>query len=176
MTTEVGVAILLLAALFLYWAAGRLQRRSGLPAARIRQSDMSGERPGPILTAEQYRLRGRPDYVLELGGRLIPVEVKPTRSARHPYDSDRMQLAAYCLLIEETSGVAPPFGILRYADQSWELPYTSETRNSLIALLHEMQASSAAHEVDRSHQQPARCRGCSQRPHCDQALTPPPPG
>ena len=64
------------------------------------------------LYARRYGLTGKPDYLIERGGAQIPVEVKPGRRAQQPYDSDLMQLAAYCALVEETSGRAPPYGLL----------------------------------------------------------------
>ena len=37
-----------------------------------------------------------------------------------------MQLAAYCLLVEETIGAAPPYGLLRYAERTFRLDYTQQ--------------------------------------------------
>ncbi len=65
------------------------------------------------LFARQIGLTGKPDYLLDIRGSTIPFEVKPGRRAAQPYESDPMQLAAYCLLVEETSGDAPPYGLLR---------------------------------------------------------------
>jgi CRISPR-associated exonuclease Cas4 len=165
-------AVLGVAALVLWWLASRLQRRTGLPTARVRYDDASSGRPvEKALVSHRYRLTGRPDYLLEVGGRLVPVEVKPTRQAREPYPPDLMQLAAYCLLVEETSGQRPPYGILRYAEQSWEIPFDSRLRERLLALLAEMEEAERAADVPRSHEVPAKCQWCSQRAHCDQRLT-----
>ena len=42
-------------------------------------------------------LTGKPDYLVERDGILIPVEVKSGRTPEAPYDSHIFQLAAYCL-------------------------------------------------------------------------------
>ncbi|MCB9127262.1 MAG: Dna2/Cas4 domain-containing protein [Ardenticatenales bacterium] len=163
-----ALALLLLALLIWRWSA-RLQRQSGLPNLKVRGEDMV-EREGELLRSARYRLVGKPDYLLTVGGRLVPVEVKPTRRAPQPYPSDLMQLAAYCLLVEESFGRAPRYGILRYADQSWKIPWDDQRRAALLATLGAMDDAEQRGRATRSHEQPARCRGCGQRVHCDQAL------
>lgn len=167
-----AIAILLLvAALTLWWVSARLQQQTGLPRARVVYDDASATRiEPPPLVDHQWRLAGRPDYLLEQSGVYIPVEVKPTRRASRPYDSDLMQLAAYCRLVEAHYGVRPPHGILRYASHTFEIPYTPEMEQQLadtLTLMAEAEQTGTAH---RSHEQPARCRSCSQRAHCDEAL------
>ncbi|MEI7772304.1 MAG: Dna2/Cas4 domain-containing protein, partial [Chloroflexales bacterium] len=122
------------------------------------------------LVARRYHLSGRPDYIIERGGRQIPVEVKPGRRAARPYDSDLMQLAAYCLLIEETSGHAPPYGILRYAEASFRLTYSAGVRADLLAILAEMRELLDAEDADRSHSDPGRCAGCGFTEQCAESL------
>lgn len=165
-----GAALLLLAGV-MGWLARWQQRRTGLPYARVRYDDASmGERLEKPLLSHRYRLTGRPDYLLEKRGRLIPVEVKPTRQASTPYPGDMMQLMAYCLLVEEQFGQSPPYGLLRYASGSWQIPFNAATRQALLDTLAAMSEADGAGEVDRSHQQPARCASCGQRPNCDQSL------
>jgi CRISPR-associated exonuclease Cas4 len=154
-----------------WWTARRLQRRTGLPRARVRLDDAGQarvlERP---LVSHRYQLTGRPDYLLEHQGKLIPVELKPTRSSPTPYESDILQLAAYCLLTEEHFGERPPYGILRYRDDGWEIPYDDRLRDRLLDTLAALDGAERAASVSRSHNQPARCMHCSQRAHCDESL------
>jgi CRISPR-associated exonuclease Cas4 len=164
--------ILLLTALVLWWLSSRLQQQTGLPRARVIYDDASATRiEPPPLVDHQWRLAGRPDYLLEQRGQYIPVEVKPTRRASQPYDSDTMQLAAYCRLVETHYGVRPTHGILRYASHTFEIPYTPQLEQHLadtLNLMAEAERTSIAH---RSHEQPARCRSCSQRAQCDESLS-----
>lgn len=163
--------LLLLVGVGLWGLAARLQARSGLPRAHVRYDDaQAGRTPERPLVSHRYRLTGRPDYLLEERGRLIPVELKPTRRAPAPYEGDILQLAAYCLLVEETFEQRPPYGILRYAEQSWEIPFDAALRGRLLAVLETMERASTHPDLPRTHHQPARCAGCSQRHHCDKRL------
>jgi CRISPR-associated exonuclease Cas4 len=122
------------------------------------------------LVSRRYGLTGKPDYLIERGGASIPVEVKPGRRAAEPYDSDLMQLAAYCLLVEETTGRAPPYGLLRYAESSFRLTYTPSVRERLLAILDEMHDLLEADDAARSHDDPRRCAGCGFRASCAESL------
>ncbi|MCS6883191.1 MAG: CRISPR-associated protein Cas4 [Oscillochloridaceae bacterium] len=165
-----GGVVLCLGLLLLVFALV-LRQRAGLPWGRVAAMDVGAGRPlERPLVAMRYRLAGKPDYLIERGGAVIPVEVKPGRRAPRPYDSDLMQLAAYCLLVEETTGRAPPWGFLRYADATFRLAYTPAVRRRLVALLDEMQALLDADDVSRSHDDPRRCAGCGFRTLCDDAL------
>ncbi|MFZ0830214.1 MAG: PD-(D/E)XK nuclease family protein [Thermoplasmata archaeon] len=141
----------------------RRQRRTG----RLLRADLPHE-PGMSLRSERFRLSGRPDELRELpDGRWVPVEIKsrPT-PADGPLGSHRIQLAAYCLLVEETTGRAPPFGLLRYGDGGeFRIGWTTELRRELLALRHEL----AAPYDGRARPSPGRCARCTWRASCDRA-------
>ncbi len=165
-----ALALWLLALLAL-WFAFRLRQRSGLPWARVVASDTgAGRTLLEPLYAERYGLTGKPDYLLERRGRYVPVEVKPGRHAPQPYDSDLMQLAAYCLLVEETTGRAPPYGLLRYANASFRLEYTPAVREQLLEILEEMRVALKSADWERSHDEPQRCAACGFVAVCEEAL------
>jgi len=73
------------------------------------------------------RLVGKPDYILEHGGELIPVEGKSRKlSTAGAYEGEMLQLAAYCLLVKERYGrpvlqwataVPEPIGRLPFDDR-----------------------------------------------------------
>ena len=171
MSIALGLALLLLALLALVWAL-RLRRSTGLPWAPVLYRDTGGSVPEKPLIARKLGLVGKPDYLLELRGQIIPVEVKPGRHAARPYDSDLMQLAAYCVLVEETNGVAPPYGLLRYAEQTFRLDYTEHVREEVLALLDAMRADLEEPDCDRSHDDERRCLSCGFFEQCEQALDP----
>ncbi|HEX9371162.1 MAG TPA: CRISPR-associated protein Cas4 [Roseiflexaceae bacterium] len=171
MGVALGLALLMLALLACLWAM-RLRQSAGLPWAPVVYQDTGGHAPEKPLIARRLGLVGKPDYLLELRGRVIPVEVKPGRRAGRPYQSDLMQLAAYCLLVEETSGVAPPYGLLRYAERTFRLDYTERIRDELLATLDEMRADLQDEDCDRSHDEPRRCAACGFYDQCEQALAP----
>ena len=125
------------------------------------------ERP---LFSRRQRLTGRPDYLVRSGEDLIPVEVKSGAAPEQPYAAHVLQLAAYCLLVEEQEGRAPPHGILKYGDRAFEIDYTPRLRAELLHALEALRRDRHARDVDRNHHQPARCQGCGYRDHCDQSL------
>jgi CRISPR-associated exonuclease Cas4 len=171
MTVAFGLALLLLALLVLVWAL-RLRKTTGLPWAPVLYRDTGGSVPEKPLIARKLGLVGKPDYLLELRGQNIPVEVKPSRRAARPYDSDLMQLAAYCVLVEEIDGVAPPYGLLRYAEHTFRLDYTGQVREEVLNLLDEMRAALDQPDCERSHDDERRCLSCGFFEQCEQAIDP----
>ena len=123
-----------------------------------------------LLVSEKHGLRGRPDYVIAEGDHLIPVEVKTGRTPRGPLFSHILQLAAYCLLIEETSGKAPPHGITKYEEASHEIEYNPDLKKLVVGKLEEMRRALAKGEAHRNHQRPGKCIHCSRREGCPERL------
>jgi CRISPR-associated exonuclease Cas4 len=121
--------------------------------------------------SQRYGVVGKPDYVVQTRDGLIPIEAKPTRTASTPYESDVAQLLVYCLLVEDTTGCAPPYGLLRYAHQTFRVPYTAARRTALLDLLQAMRDDESAADVPRSHRQPGRCRKCGFKDQCDDRLS-----
>lgn len=181
-----AVVLLLVVAFLALVASGRAAKRSGLPSGQLIYSDtgfavghfapttlntqgVKQERP---LVSQRFGLIGRPDYLVRTDEGIIPVEAKSTRCPANgrPYNSHIMQLAAYCLLVEDVLGAEVPYGVVRYADEEIAVDYTPELREELIALLAEMNDARLAYDVHRSHEDARRCNGCSMRESCDEAL------
>ena len=169
---------LLLAALVLgglgLWVllrATATRRETGLPEGRVTYVDTGAwdrcERP---LFSRRFRLTGRPDYLVRTGKGLIPVEVKSGAAPDQPYPAHVLQLAAYCLLVEEQEGRAPAYGILKYGDRAFEVDYTPSLRAQLLHAIDEIRRDLGVRDVARSHDQAARCRGCGYWQQCDQRL------
>lgn len=166
------LAILLLcAALVLLWWSGRQRRASGLPPGRIISSDTERwEKVEKPLYDPVSGLTGRPDYLVEEGDALIPVEVKSSRAPSLPHDSHIFQVAAYCLLVERVYGKRPPYGILRYRDQTFSIDYTPALQSDLENLLDAIRRQERRGEAGRSHSEQVRCARCGYRNICNQRL------
>jgi len=168
---EILTVLLLLAAVILFWLAGRRRRSSGLPAGRIVYRDTGGwgkvEKPlyDPI-----SGLTGKPDYLVNENGMLIPVEVKSMRAPRLPHDSHVFQLAAYCLLVERTYGKRPPYGLIHYRDKTVSLDYSPDLQREMESILNAIRIQDRRGEADRSHNVAARCARCGYRAYCNQRL------
>ncbi len=162
---------LIFSALFLLWRSGRTRREAGLPGGRVIYTDTRAwGKPEKPLYAPTIGLTGKPDYLVEQNGKIIPVEVKSGRAPQNPYDSHIYQLAAYCLLVEKAYGKRPPYGIIHYPDRDFAIDYTPELENALLDMLAEMRRDERRDNVERSHESRARCRGCGFQTNCDDAL------
>jgi len=163
MPALIYLSIFLLAAagVLLLWRSTRARRETGLPTGRVVYADTrSWGRVEEPLYDSFYDLTGKPDYVVRQDGAWIPVEVKSSHAPTQPYRSHIYQLAAYCLLIERTRNVRPPYGILHYRDGTFAIDYSDTLRGELIGLLGQMRASEKQHNGPaRSHKQAARCSG-----------------
>jgi CRISPR-associated exonuclease Cas4 len=144
---------------------------SGLPAGRLVYADSIDWQPAQQpFYSETYKLVGKPDYLVETKKGIIPVEVKSSPSPQVPYLGHLLQLAAYCLLVEETTGRTPSHGLLKYADALYEVDFTPELRHELLLTMAEMRQAHLANNVERNHQQPNKCAACGLRYACEEAL------
>jgi CRISPR-associated exonuclease Cas4 len=149
----------------------RKREQTGLPRGRVVYTDTGAwDRCEKPLFSKRYLLTGRPDYLVEERGRVIPVEVKFALSPPIPYRSHVLQLAAYCLLIEEEYGQAPPYGIIKYRDQSLAIDYSPRLRAELLDTLANMRHDLAADDIAPSHSNPNRCRRCGYKADCHKTM------
>jgi CRISPR-associated exonuclease Cas4 len=163
---------LVILALILLWLSSRQRKEAGLPGGRVIYTDTRawGEVEKPLYDA-QLGLTGKPDYLVEQNGQIIPVEVKSGKALDAPYDSHIYQIAAYCLLVQRTMDKRPSYGIIHYSDRDFAVDYTSELESNLLDVLAEMRRDEVRTGVARSHDIPARCHRCGYRDLCDQKLT-----
>jgi CRISPR-associated exonuclease Cas4 len=131
----------------------------------------AGRSTADLLISERFHLIGRPDYILEEHGERIPVERKD-RMLTHsgPHDSERLQLAAYCLLLEEREGRPVHRGRLQYQNTTLDIMFDEALRRKLLATLAAIQSSADLAYIRRSHPSAARCHGCAFRRQCAESL------
>lgn len=167
----IGLALSILAAII--WILARLRRsRLGIPAGDIIYSDLGTweEQQDPLYSAE-LRLVGRPDYLIrEPNGGVVPVEVKSTTAPQKPREGHILQLAAYCLLVDDVLGYRPGYGILQYRDKAFAVDYSDDLEADLLDLLSDMQDDAIEGESDRDHEELHLCLRCGLRDNCDQRL------
>jgi CRISPR-associated exonuclease Cas4 len=148
-----------------------LYRRFGV-AGRVVASDSGVSRATPVLRSARYRLSGKPDYLVEEGGFVVPVEVKPRRRSTTPWVRDVVQLAAYCLLVEEVEPRFGGYGYLRYAGRTFRIDFTDALRAELLRTLAALRADRTAADVEPSHNDPGRCVRCSLLLACGRPVLP----
>ena len=163
--------LLIFFAVIFLWQSNRQRSQAGLPGGRVIYTDMRawGKLEQPLVD-HALGLTGKPDYLVERDGVIIPVEVKSGRTPAAPYDSHIFQIAAYCLLVEKSYGKRPPYGIIHYPNRDFAVDYTAQLESSLLDQLADIKRDEVRSDVPRSHEDPARCRGCGFRKSCDQSL------
>jgi CRISPR-associated protein Cas4 len=161
-------AILLVAATLVYARLGLLQRRRrssiGLTGSAVLAADDS-RIDLPTLRSERLGLVGRPDQLVRIDGRVIPVEQKPR--AWRVHDSHVMQLAAECLLVGEVYGVRPPYGLLVLANgQQHRVTFTRELEQRLLETLARMNALLESNQEPGPRWLGGRCKACGYFSRC----------
>lgn len=165
------IAVTLLIAAGIFFLIGWINRRkSGLPGLRVVYADTGlWQRLEKPLYDPRAGLTGKPDYIVDLKGVWIPVEVKSRWAPASPREAHILQLAAYCLLIERSQGKRPPYGLVHYKNATYEVGYTSELEDRLLSILAEIRKCERGSPA-RSHQELNRCKACGYRDICDQKL------
>jgi CRISPR-associated exonuclease Cas4 len=161
----------LVVALILFFISTRQKKNAGIPGGRVIYSDTTQwnkvEKP---LFDPSIRLAGKPDYLVERGKQVIPVEVKSRRAPQAPFDSHIFQLSAYCLLVQHEYGTRPDYGIIHYPNRSFAIDFTPALEYSTREIIHQMQNQKINTQVARSHENPHCCKRCGYRSVCDQSL------
>ena len=157
--------------LLVLWSARRRRTGIGLPEGNVVYADTGLWRktPSPLLS-RRFGLAGEPDYVVSHRSGVVPVEIKSGTAPDQPYSSHVVQLAAYCLLVEEEYGFRPPHGFVKYDDAAFEVDYTRGLEEELLATMDLMRQDAAAGRSRRGHNGANRCRACGYRADCDQRL------
>lgn len=166
------ILLLLAAAVGLYLLAQRLRKQTGLPGGRVIYSDthMWGQPIEKPLFDGSLGITGKPDYLIEQNGELIPVEVKSSRAPRAPYDAHIYQLAIYCLLVEKVYQRSPSRGLIHYPGKTFEVEFTAQLREQTLALISEMHHLEHKKSLPRTHEDAGKCVNCGYRDICDQRL------
>ncbi len=167
------VLLLFALAIALLLLSLRERRKSRLPDAQVIYADTDlWQRVPQTLVDHQLGLVGKPDYVMKTRqGSLIPVEVKTGHTPDSPYDSHKLQLMAYGLLIRGNYAQTPEYGLLHYPDKDFRVDFTPGLEAQLLETLEDIRRIETQNEAPaRSHSSSARCRSCGYRGICDQKL------
>jgi CRISPR-associated exonuclease Cas4 len=162
---------LIATAVLLFWQSAKYKKSAGLPEGKVIYTDSHlWKRLDQILFDKSIALTGKPDYVVENGGEIIPVEIKSNIIKSRPYDSHILQLAAYCRLIETGFAKRPGYGVLHYPNRTYKIKYTDRLESQLMELVDSIRVKSGRGEGHRSHQSAAKCKGCGYTAICEERL------
>ncbi len=151
----------------------RMQQETGLPIGEVIYNDTGAwQKVETPLISRRYGLIGKPDYLVQVTengqSRTIPVEVKSRKRPAVFYANHALQLATYCLLIEEKFNRTPPYGLLHYADATLKIEFTAQLREQVLEIADAIRRAQGAGDVLRSHNDPNRCRRCGYLHACGQ--------
>ena len=171
-----AILVFTLLGLALLWLGRNTQQQTGLPAGEVLYSDTGAwQKVEEPLISRRYGLVGKPDYLVQVTENRqsipIPVEVKSRKRPLVLYENHTLQLATYCLLVEEKFKITPPDGLLHYADATLKIAFTDQMRYQVLAAADAIRQARSANHVLRSHRDPGRCQHCGYLHACgDQAL------
>ncbi|MBS1250625.1 MAG: CRISPR-associated exonuclease Cas4 [Chloroflexi bacterium] len=161
----------ILAAIILVLISSRQRESAALPRGKVIYADT--RKWGDVEEAlydPTLKLTGKPDYLVEHGREIIPVEVKSSQVKNTPYEGHILQLAAYCALAEKEYQQRPSYGILHYPQKTFRIKYTQELEGRFLEVLASMRRHELQTNVNREHNAPVRCAKCGYRSKCNQAL------
>ena len=117
--------------------------------------------------SQKYRLVGKPDETFAYGDTEIPIEYKGSYVKDKAYPSHIVQLAAYCLLIEDHFGKRPPYGKIVYNNgKEFEIKYTKELRASLLTTMKNMRMENPEKELPPICEDTRKCKHCGYAYFC----------
>ncbi|MEM3039131.1 MAG: CRISPR-associated protein Cas4 [Thermoplasmata archaeon] len=152
----------------LFSQAARLLKRDLHVDGEIEYVD-SG--PSELMVSKKYGISGKPDYILKTGGKSIPVEEKTGRMPKGPLFSHILQVAAYCLILEEKLGEPVPYGILKYGADQHVIEFDDMLRKTLLEKISEMRTIvEGKTPPHRNHNRPGKCAHCSRNSICPERL------
>ena len=164
--------VILVSGLFALFLSSVIRKDSGVPTGHVIYTDTGGwKRNDRSLFSSIHRVTGKPDYLVQTQSGIIPVEVKSGFAPKIPRDGHVLQLAAYCLLVEECMGFRPSHGIITYDDLQFKIEYTDSLQTKIIKTLKEMrQAGCKPNGPHRNHSEIQRCSMCGVRAECTEII------
>lgn len=150
-------------------SANSARKEYGIPQGKVIYTDL--DRPAKPFFSKRLMIAGKPDYIVKDKRlkTLIPVEVK-SRAAKKPHWGHVLQLAAYCLLIEEAYSVKVPYGLLVYADgKQHRVKFDDGLRSEVLSVAEEMRRCLKVGGVIKGTKFEGRCLSCSVRSNCIKA-------
>ena len=173
MVVPLSALVVLVLVLVIVWALYRVLNPKALPGPVVAvDTDVTSPTVERVATMSSrvHGLVGRPDELRRSpDGRVVPVEVKSSRGpppGRPPYFSHVLQLYAYCQIVEDQQGVAPPYGLLIYGDGvPRKVAWDGRARQELAEWVARFRDPYGGDALPSA----PKCRSCSYLPVCDRA-------
>lgn len=131
-----------------------------------KQSQRGGWTLERYFRSEELGLHGKIDLVERDSGTLIPVERKRAESGNY-YSSDEIQIAAYCMLLEEAINEQVNVGYiyLYSTDERHAIHITDNHRRTVTEVISRIKSMSPD-SIPSLTDNPTKCDSCSARHYC----------
>jgi CRISPR-associated exonuclease Cas4 len=166
------ILVLIILAIILLILSSRVKKQAGIPGGKIVYSDthMWGAPLEKPLFDGSLGITGKPDYLVQQGNEIIPVEVKSSQAPDAPYDSHIFQVAIYCLLVEKVYQQTPSYGLIHYPGKTFQVDFTPELKEAALELVSEMHHLERNKNIHRSHEEQPKCSRCGYKDICEERL------
>lgn len=158
------------------WRARRLfdfAHENHLFGAELWERFTPKEKPEYSLSSASLALRGRIDALTVLSDRIIPIEHKSGIPPEEGvWESHKLQLSAYALLLEETFKVSVPFGVVNYFDfgVQREVPINPFAKDAVREMILVVNAVLSQKEVPPVVDNINKCKSCGYFSYCEKEL------
>ena len=130
---------------------------------------VGADREGKEIKSDKYGIRGKPDYIIKIDDDHIPVEEKSS-DLMSPTFPHVIQVTAYCMLVEDEYGTAPPYGILKYKNAEFKIPYEERWKKLVLQFREKMLKDIERGETHRNHNNKRKCNNCVRKEYCPERL------
>ncbi|GCE27263.1 hypothetical protein KDA_27470 [Dictyobacter alpinus] len=173
--TGIGLLLFSVACFSLLFNERRLQRENlirehhqalGLPPGELVYENTDGL--GEAITSDEFPLSAKPTYIVRLPNKqLLPIDIKPIAIDSMTPDSHHvLQVATYCLILEEYAEEPPTHGLLRYTDREFPIEYTPALRKKILRHIKQMDLCAPQLPPSLTKQKASKCRACIYQPIC----------
>jgi len=115
------------------------------------------------ITSQELGLKGRIDRI-KFDGEILPYELKTRENI---YEEDKIQLAAYSLLLEEEFGKKIEKGIIESGKQEEEIEISEENKNKVLEIAELIRQMKEGKEPQFNNNF-LKCKNCIQKEDCFQ--------
>lgn len=160
------------ASLFLYFGLNAEKSAAAIASARKVAGNVIyvGDDRHPVLYSSDGLFSGKPDFILEEEGKIVPCEFKSGRKPAGPFFSHMMQLSVYCRLVESNYGTRPDYGYIYYGTKRHVIDFDSDLEKLLLTKAEEMEKCLESGQAHRNHGRSGKCANCSRRSACPERL------
>lgn len=158
---EIFFSPLVIAAMMFLLFVGIYRARTGFGFGKTVSRD------NVLLVSERYGLSGKPDRIVYKGGKYIPEDLKPKARI---YNTHRVQMGVYLLLVEEYFKVKPTHGVIVLkGGRRVKIENTDVLQSEVLDIVGWIRESREDIGTPlKAIGTVGKCRGCSQRENCGQ--------